>query len=169
MSNQPNHRRELVNSSGALSLVSLVGRGLATGAAATETAKSVLLIVIAAAMINCGAAELRVGTATISITPDKPVALDGQFNTRISSGVDNLITATAVAIEAREGSRVLSQAILLSADLVVFRPSVPQPLRERLRAKLPEFDPRKLVMTATHTHTPRQLPRKANTRFRRKV
>jgi len=77
MSNQPNHRRELVNSSGASSLVSLVGRGLATGAAATETAKSVLLIVIAAAMINCGAAELRVGTATISITPDKPVALDG--------------------------------------------------------------------------------------------
>ena len=129
MSNQPNHRRELVHSSGASSLVSLVGRGLAAGAAATETARSVLLIVIAAAMMNCGAAELRVGTATISITPDKPVALDGQFNTRISRGVDNPVTATAVAIEAREGNLVLGQAILLSADLVVFRPPVPQPLR----------------------------------------
>lgn len=98
---------------------------------------------------NGAAAELRIGAATVSITPDKPIALAGQFNTRISRGVDNPITATAVAVESSEGE----QAILLSADIVVFYPSIPEPLRNRLREKLPEFDPRKLVMTATHTHT----------------
>ncbi|HOX58526.1 MAG TPA: hypothetical protein P5205_15805 [Candidatus Paceibacterota bacterium] len=117
-----------------------------------RVAKSLLTLAAAAAM-NCCAAELHIGTASISITPDMPVALDGQFETRISRGVDNPITATAVAIEAREGDRVVDQAILLSADIVAFRASVPPMVRERLRAKLPAFDPRKLVLTATHTHT----------------
>ncbi|HOY58995.1 MAG TPA: hypothetical protein PK640_12800 [Verrucomicrobiota bacterium] len=116
-------------------------------------ATPIFFILWGAAALGCGAAELCVGTASIDITPDKPVALDGQFVTRISSGVDNPITATALALEAREGDRVVDQAILLSADLVVFRSPVPPPLRERLRAELPDFDPRKLVFTATHTHT----------------
>ncbi|MCX6897949.1 MAG: hypothetical protein NT105_04540 [Verrucomicrobia bacterium] len=110
-------------------------------------------VAIALAAAIAPAAELRIGAATISITPDKPIALAGQFNTRISRGVDNPITATAVAIEAREGGRSVDQAILLSCDIVVFFPAIPQPLRERLHAKLPDFDPHKLVMTATHTHT----------------
>jgi hypothetical protein len=115
--------------------------------------RAAFFLAVALATASVSAGELRIGTATISITPDKPIALAGQFNTRISRGVDNPITATAVAIEARDGERSVDQAILLSCDIVVFFPSVPQPLRERLRAKLPEFDPRKLVMTATHTHT----------------
>ncbi|MBI5683874.1 MAG: hypothetical protein HZC54_02215 [Verrucomicrobia bacterium] len=115
--------------------------------------RSLLLCSIAVAAANCAAAELRIGAATVSITPDKPIALAGQFHTRISRGVDNPITATAVAIESREGGRSVDQVILLSCDIAVFFPSVPKPLREKLREKLPEFDPRKLVMTATHTHT----------------
>lgn len=115
--------------------------------------RTILLLTIAITAATASAAELRIGAATISITPDKPIALAGQFNTRISRGVDNPITATAVAIESREGNRSVDQAILLSCDIVVFFPPMPQSLRERLREKLPEFDARKLVMTATHTHT----------------
>ncbi len=113
--------------------------------------KTTTALLLAVVLANAGApaAELRIGAATTSITPDKPIALAGQFNTRISRGVDNPITATAVAIESSEGD----QAILLSADIVVFFPPMPQLLRDRLREKLPEFDARKLVMTATHTHT----------------
>jgi len=99
------------------------------------------------------AAELRVGAATISITPDKPVALDGQFGLRVSRGVDNPLTATAVAIEAWSNGQAVDQAVLVSCDLVAIHTEVPQPLRERLRTKLPEVDPRKVVLTATHTHT----------------
>ncbi|MCX6909957.1 MAG: hypothetical protein NTY01_18210 [Verrucomicrobia bacterium] len=115
-----------------------------------ELTCAVAIVLVAA---SAPAAELRIGAATINITPDKPVALDGQFGTRISRGVDNPITATAVAIEAREGDRSVDQAILLSCDIVVFRSPIPQPLREKLLTKLPEFAARKLVMTATHTHT----------------
>ena len=115
--------------------------------------KPVVFFIIALAAASASAAELRIGAATINITPDKPVALDGQFNARISRGVDNPITATAVAIESREGGRAVDGAMLLSCDIVVIRPPILQPLRERLREKLPAFDPRKLVITATHTHT----------------
>jgi hypothetical protein len=114
------------------------------------------LVSVAAATLSiagASAAELRIGAATISITPDRPVALDGQFALRVSRGVDNPIMATAVAIEARSGDRTVDQAVLVSCDLVAIRPLVPQPLRDRLRQKLPDLDPRKVVLTATHTHT----------------
>lgn len=99
------------------------------------------------------AAGLKIGAATIEITPGRPVALDGQFNTRISKGVDNPLMATAVALEAHGGNGALDHAIFLSCDLVAIRPTVSGALRSRLKDKLPGFDPRKLVMTATHTHT----------------
>ncbi len=99
------------------------------------------------------AGELWIGAATTSITPDKPVALDGQFNTRISRGIDNPVTATAVAIESRDGDRVLDQAIMVSCDLVRTRAEVQQALRDLLHDRMPGFDPSKLFITATHTHT----------------
>jgi len=105
------------------------------------------------ALESSPAAELAIGAATVSITPDKPVALDGQFNTRISRGVDNPLTATAVALESRSGGKSLDHAILVSLDIVVIRSPILAPLRERLQGKLPGFDVRKLVLTPTHTHT----------------
>ena len=97
--------------------------------------------------------ELLIGAATTSITPDQPIALDGQFNTRISKGVDNPITATAVAIESRQGGRSVDQAVLVSCDLVAIRPPLLSAARQRLAQKLPEVDARKVIFTATHTHT----------------
>jgi hypothetical protein len=97
--------------------------------------------------------ELLIGAATASITPDQPIALDGQFHTRISKGVDNPITATAVAIEARQNGRAVDQAVLVSCDLVAIRPPLLAAVRQRLAEKLPEVDARKVIFTATHTHT----------------
>src|SRR5690606_29482132 len=70
------------------------------------------------AIAECPAAELHVGGATASISPDRPVALAGQRHTRISRGVEGPVTATALALEAREGARVVDRAILVSCDLV---------------------------------------------------
>jgi len=39
------------------------------------------------------AAELHIGASTVSITPDKPVALAGQFHTRISRKPETPIIA----------------------------------------------------------------------------
>ena len=85
---------------------------------------SVLSVLAFAEIPVAGAAELWIGVATTNITPDRPVALDGQFGLRISQGVDNPVMATAVAVEARPGGRAVDQAILVSCDLVAIRPAV---------------------------------------------
>ena len=89
----------------------------------------------------------------MSITPDRPVALAGQMHTRISRGVESPVTATALALEAREGDRVVDQAILVSCDLVVIEAPVIERARRLVGDRLPGVDPRKLVINATHTHT----------------
>jgi hypothetical protein len=99
------------------------------------------------------AAELHVGAATVSITPDRPVALQGQMNTRISTGVRSPVTATALALESRAGDRSIDQAILVACDLVGIDRPVLERARDLLGDRLPGFDARKLVVSATHTHT----------------
>ncbi len=98
-------------------------------------------------------AELLVGAATTSITPDRPVAVSGQFPTRIARTVENPCTATALAIEARDGDKIVDQAIIVSCDLVAIRGTIQDQLRRRLESKLDGFDLKKLFLNATHTHT----------------
>ncbi|TWU20686.1 hypothetical protein Pla52o_45650 [Novipirellula galeiformis] len=99
------------------------------------------------------ASELHIGGATISITPDEPVAISGQFATRIARTVESAAMATALALESREGDKVLDQAIMVSCDLVLINKGIPEKVRQRLKDRLPDFDASKLVMNATHTHT----------------
>ncbi|MBM4157069.1 MAG: hypothetical protein FJ221_18900, partial [Lentisphaerae bacterium] len=116
---------------------------------ATRCAAAVLALASACAQ----AAELRVGAATADLTPDRPVALDGQFGTRVSKGIDTPLTASAVAIEAYGGGAASDRAVLVSLDLVSVRPPLVQAIRDRVRARLPDVDPAGVVLTATHTHT----------------
>ena len=53
------------------------------------------------------AATMHVGAATVSITPDQPVAVNGQMNTRIARIVESEVQANAFAIESRDGDRIL--------------------------------------------------------------
>lgn len=99
------------------------------------------------------AGTLAVGAATISITPDKPVPLMGQMGLRVSKTVESPVTAAALALESRHGDKVLDQAIFVTCDLVVLRGGVTEKLRERTKDRLPGFDLRKLVVSATHTHS----------------
>jgi hypothetical protein len=112
----------------------------------------------AAAWLLCSlpaawAGELWVGTATTDITPDEPVALQGQFNLRVSKTVENRLTATALAVESRQGDVGQDQALWIACDLTMFTEDLQQKLRQRMHATLPKFDSRKLILTATHTHT----------------
>ena len=99
------------------------------------------------------AAELRIGSATVEITPDRPVALAGQFHTRVSNTPQTPILAAAVAIEAVEEGKAVDRAILISCDLLAIHHSVLTQFREHLRPLLPEVDVRKVIVSATHTHT----------------
>ncbi len=99
------------------------------------------------------AGELKVGGATVSITPELPVALSGQMHTRIAREIDSEVTATAIALESVEDGKAIDQAIMVSCDLVTIREGILELVRERLEGRLPGFDLSKLFLSATHTHT----------------
>jgi hypothetical protein len=115
------------------------------------------LLFLLAGILNAGtplrAAELHVGGATTSITPNMPVSLAGQMHTRISTKVESPVTATALALESRQENRIVDQAVLVSCDLVAIGDGIIEPVRLQLKQRIPEFDGRKLVLNATHTHT----------------
>lgn len=113
------------------------------------------LVLAVLGLLFCGrlaAAGVRVGSATVDITPDGPVALAGNYATVISEKHVTPIVAAALAIEAPQPGRVGDHVLIVTCDLVAIRDGVQQMFRERLRGRLPEVDMRKVILTATHTH-----------------
>jgi hypothetical protein len=100
-----------------------------------------------------GAAELLVGTAITNITPERPIALQGQMETRISTAVDAPLEASAVALESRDGQQSVDQAIMVSCDTCYIPVEIAEQIRQQLAQLLPQFDTHKLFISATHTHT----------------
>ncbi len=76
------------------------------------------------------------------------MALAGQMHTRVSKSVHDPVTATALAIESGG-----EQAVMVALDVVAIDKRLMDTLRARLKSALPEFDSRKLILNATHTHT----------------
>lgn len=98
-------------------------------------------------------AELLIGAGTLSITPDKPVAVSGQFRTRIAKQVESPCTASAVAIEKKTAEGLTEQAVMVSCDLVAIRDGIQEQVRKKVAARVPDLDVRKIFLSATHTHT----------------
>ena len=94
------------------------------------TSATVAVLSTFVAFVECRAAELHVGGATVSITPDRPVALAGQMHTRIARTVESPVTATALALEFRDGDKVVDQAVLVSCDLVAIDAAVLDRVRQ---------------------------------------
>ncbi|GAB4131725.1 hypothetical protein [Thermopirellula anaerolimosa] len=99
------------------------------------------------------AAQLRVGSAQIDITPDRPTALDGQMHVRIAREAATPLTAGVVIIEAAEEGQAREQAVLISCDLVHIHPDVLAAVREKITSRIPDIASDRIVITATHTHT----------------
>lgn len=99
-------------------------------------------------------AQIKIGWAEISITPEKKISLAGQFAERISEYVEKELTATAMAVEA-DGE----QMVLVSCDLVGVSYNLVQLLREKLRDNTVGLDPEKVIFSAIHTHTGPVYPR----------
>lgn len=91
---------------------------------------------------------LKIGWAEVDITPEKKVALDGQFAERISQYVEKPLTITAMAVDSGD-----DQMVLCSVDLVMVKPPVVQAIRERLKDNTLGIDPDKVIFSAIHTHT----------------
>ena len=88
--------------------------------------------------------KLKIGWAQADITPEQPVMVAGQFHARVSEGVMDPITATALILDAGD-----EHIVLVSCDLVAISPE----LWDAVAARFDGPDAGALVMNATHTHT----------------
>lgn len=98
-------------------------------------------------VLSCGhaAASLRVGVATVDITPeiraDRPVWLAGQQRNRQATGVHDALEARALVLD--DGER---RVALVSVDCI----GLQYPQVEAVRAELPDFA--YVLVASTHTH-----------------
>lgn len=98
--------------------------------------------------------KLLIGWSEINLTPQKRVALAGQFAERISEYVEKPITATAMAVT--DGTE---QMILVSCDLIFTTSNLVEAVRNNLENNQLGIDPEKVIMSAIHTHTGPVYPR----------
>jgi hypothetical protein len=91
---------------------------------------------------------LKIGWASRSITPERPVMLCGQMHVRVSEGVENPIMVTALAMENADEA-----VIFVACDLVHITAQLLLETRARLKELQPAFDVSRLILHATHTHT----------------
>lgn len=89
---------------------------------------------------------LHIGWAEIDITPEAlPVYIAGQFHIRVSEGIADPLSATALALESN-GEHV----VFVSVDTVGISESLSDAVREQLHEE--GLDPQKVILNATHTH-----------------
>ena len=107
--------------------------------------------------------KLQVGWAEVSLTPEKKIALAGQFAERISEYVETPITATALAVESSgEGM------ILCSCDLISIGENLLSAVRETVKKINPEINTDQIIVSAIHSHTSHLYNRGTNnTRFQK--
>lgn len=91
---------------------------------------------------------LSIGWARRDITPPLPVCLCGQFHVRVATKILDPLMLTAWAVSTADDA-----LIWVSCDLVGIPDDFHDCCRERLARELPDFDPAKLIISATHTHT----------------
>lgn len=92
--------------------------------------------------------QLQIGWASRDVSTDQPINIPGQFHMRISKGIMDPVTITALTID--NGTDLV---IFLSADLVVIRSGLLDLVREKTARLNPAIPVAKIVMNATHTHT----------------
>jgi len=91
--------------------------------------------------------QIRIGWASRSISTEKPVNITGQFYMRISQGVMDPVTATALVLDSGD-----EQVIFVSCDLVTIYDRLLNGIREKVQAERPDIPVMKIILNATHTH-----------------
>lgn len=91
---------------------------------------------------------LNAGWAEVSITPDKKIALEGQFVERVSEYVETPVTVTALAVTDGE-----EQLIICSCDLADIGENLLENVREKVKTQNNEIATDKIILSAIHTHS----------------
>ena len=92
----------------------------------------------------------KAGTATVKITPERPLTLLG-YTTRKGpfEGVSDDLSARALALEDAQGRR----AVIVAADLVAFQSAIVTDAVTRRIAERTGLSRERLIFNASHTHT----------------
>lgn len=94
--------------------------------------------------------KVKFGWSSREFSMDVPVSIPGQMIVRISEGVHDPLTVTALCIDGGPGQNVV---VMCSCDVA----SLPQPVidmvGERVAKECPELPATAVIMNATHTHT----------------
>ncbi|MFW6060524.1 MAG: hypothetical protein ACODAQ_10100, partial [Phycisphaeraceae bacterium] len=97
------------------------------------------------------------GWASADITPDQPVLILGQFHARVSEGVADPLSATAMALESTGPDGEPVRSVIVSCDVAAISDDLCNAVRQRVPDVAAELDPMHVVMNATHTHTGPQV------------
>ncbi len=110
----------------------------------------IVLLIVIFIPIKVNAGEMiNIGVATMNITPEKPIWLNGYAGrNRPSEGVIHPIYAKAIAFEDKTGSK----SVLVTTDIIGFNLKLAEEIANRVNN---EFGiPRaRLMLTSSHTHT----------------
>ena len=90
----------------------------------------------------------KIGWASRVLSKDEPASLPGQFYVRISEGILDPITTTALVMEDKG-----ELAVLISLDAVSARGGLLDIVREKVAKRIPSFPVMKITISVTHTHT----------------
>ncbi len=91
--------------------------------------------------------ELKIGWARRNISTTQPVNIPGQFHIRVSEGVLDPLTLTALVLD--DGERAL---IMVSVDTVLMLSATIKLIRAKIAVLCPELDAAHIIFNATHTH-----------------
>ncbi|MGC9317379.1 MAG: hypothetical protein ACP5KN_05000 [Armatimonadota bacterium] len=92
--------------------------------------------------------HLKVGWSQTEITPPEPTLIAGQFHARVMEGVQDPVTATALALEQGD-----EHVVFVSCDLVAIADELREAVTQRLEAEAETPRAQAIIMNATHTHT----------------
>lgn len=111
-----------------------------------------LLLLVALWCDPAHAADLRVGAASVVITPAVGAPMAGYYSPRAAAGVDDDLHAKAIVVE-RDGAKVA----MVVCDLI----SMPRPVADDARRLIQQslgLPAERVMISATHTHTGPVLP-----------
>ncbi len=94
--------------------------------------------------------KILIGWDTQDITPDQPVELVGQYYQRISRGIRDPLSVTALAMEQEGGT---GQSVMVSMDILFVDRDFLEEVRDHVRARVPSLDPEAVFLNATHIHS----------------
>ncbi len=93
-------------------------------------------------------AKIRIGWASRDVSTTAPTCISGQFSVRISRGIMDPVTVTALVIDS-DGELLT----MVSCDVTEFDPGITRRIRRKIGEKCPWIAPQKVLINATHTHT----------------